>query len=110
MAVGAEKSKISTMKRTLAKLALIIFSLNPILAQEKANTAFAEEFLKAWKRHKVYTLRLAEAMPEEHLSYKLDNDTRSFGEVIMHVAGANYMFSSVASGQNNPKNRKRLSS
>lgn len=65
-------------------------------------TKFGEEFLKVWLRHKTYTLDIAKAMPEEHFNYKPTPDVRSFAEGLLHIAGANYAFSSMAKGVKSP--------
>ena len=44
----------------------------------------------------------AEKMPEENYSFKPADSVRSFGQVIGHVADAQYLFCSLASGEKNP--------
>ncbi|WP_162601174.1 DinB family protein [Occallatibacter savannae] len=44
----------------------------------------------------------AQKMPEENYSFKATPDVRSFGQLVGHVADANYMFCSMASGETNP--------
>lgn len=44
----------------------------------------------------------AEKMPEENYSFKPTPDVRSFGQLVGHVADANYMFCAQASGDANP--------
>ncbi len=41
-------------------------------------------------------------MPEEKYSFKPTPEVRSFGQLVGHVADANYMFCSQASGEPNP--------
>ena len=41
-------------------------------------------------------------MPEENYSFKPTPEVRSFGQLVGHVADANYMFCSQASGEPNP--------
>ncbi len=41
-------------------------------------------------------------MPEENYSFKPTPDIRSFGQLVGHVADANYMFCAQASGEPNP--------
>ena len=41
-------------------------------------------------------------MPEENYSFKPTPDIRSFGQLVGHVADANYMFCSQATGEANP--------
>jgi uncharacterized damage-inducible protein DinB len=47
-------------------------------------------------------VKAAEKMPEENYSFKATPDVRSFGQLVGHVADANYMFCSKASGEENP--------
>jgi uncharacterized damage-inducible protein DinB len=46
--------------------------------------------------------RAAEKMPEENYSFKPSPDVRSFGQIIGHVADAQYLFCSAALGEANP--------
>src|SRR5688572_17235097 len=39
-----------------------------------------------------YVVAAAEAMPEEHYAFKPTPDVRSFGELLGHMANANYNF------------------
>ena len=41
-------------------------------------------------------------MPEENYAFKATPDVRSFGQLVGHVADANYMFCSKAAGEDNP--------
>ena len=41
-------------------------------------------------------------MPEENYSFKPTPEVRTFGQLVGHVADANYMFCSKASGEANP--------
>ncbi|HEV2964533.1 MAG TPA: DinB family protein [Candidatus Angelobacter sp.] len=47
-------------------------------------------------------VRSAEKMPEENYSFKPTASVRSFGQIIGHVADAQYMFCSAALGEKNP--------
>jgi uncharacterized damage-inducible protein DinB len=47
-------------------------------------------------------VRAAEKMPEENYSFKPTPEVRSFGQLVGHVADANYMFCALAQGQPNP--------
>jgi len=44
----------------------------------------------------------AAKMPEENYAFKPTPDVRSFGQLVGHIADANYMFCSQASGEANP--------
>jgi uncharacterized damage-inducible protein DinB len=47
-------------------------------------------------------VRAAEKMPEENYSFKPTPDVRSFGQLVGHVADANYNFCAMAIGEPNP--------
>ncbi len=47
-------------------------------------------------------VRTAELMPEENYSFKPSEDVRSFGQILGHVADAQYFFCSIALGEKSP--------
>ncbi len=51
---------------------------------------------------KDWLIRSAEQVPEEHYSFRPTPEVRSFGELIGHVANANYLFCAGATGEDNP--------
>ena len=51
---------------------------------------------------KLWVLGSAEKMPEENYSFKPADTVRSFGQIIGHVADAQYLFCSIALGEKNP--------
>ena len=65
---------------------------NPITVSEKGLYLFMSSAV----------VRAAEKMPEENYSFKPTPDVRSFGQLVGHVADANYMFCAQASGETNP--------
>src|SRR6202789_4170233 len=67
-------------------------SSNPISASEKGfYTLVSGEVVAA-----------AEKMPEENYSFKPTPDVRSFGQLVGHLADAQYLFCSTALGEPNP--------
>ncbi|HYM13533.1 MAG TPA: DinB family protein [Bryobacterales bacterium] len=46
--------------------------------------------------------RAAEKMPEEEYAFKPDPAVRSFGQILGHIADANYLFCAPVLGENNP--------
>src|SRR5438132_10443727 len=46
--------------------------------------------------------RAAEKMPEVQYAFKPDPAVRSFGQILGHIADANYLFCSTVLGENNP--------
>lgn len=65
---------------------------NPITISEKGLYSFVSGAV----------VSAAQKMPEENYSFKPTPDVRSFGQLVGHVADANYMFCSQASGEANP--------
>ena len=65
---------------------------NPITVSEKGLYSFVSNAV----------VSAAQKMPEENYSFKPTPDVRSFGQLVGHVADANYMFCSQASGEANP--------
>ena len=51
---------------------------------------------------KGYLTRAAEKMPEEHYGFQPTKDVRSFGQLVGHVADANYGFCAAAAGEKPP--------
>ena len=65
---------------------------NPISASEKGLYGFISNA----------AVRAAEKMPEENYSFKPTPEVRSFGQLVGHVADANYSFCAQAAGEPNP--------
>jgi uncharacterized damage-inducible protein DinB len=77
------------------------------LAQEKPAAPAPENPLSTWNkkaygRVKDTLLRSAQKMPEENYSFKPTDTVRSYGQIIGHVADAQYLFCSLALGEKNP--------
>lgn len=89
------------MKRLLS-----IFSL--LLVMHSAGAQNAAQMLKDWERAKAYTAEYIAAMPEDGVGYKPAADVRSFAEQMLHIAAANFMFASGATGKANPQQGKDL--
>jgi uncharacterized damage-inducible protein DinB len=67
-------------------------SANPITASEKGLYSFISGAVVA----------AAQKMPEENYAFKPTPEVRSFGQIVGHVADANYMFCALGSGEPNP--------
>ena len=75
-------------------------------AQEKP-TINPENPLTSWNkmayaRVKGILLKSAEKMPEENYSFKPVDTVRNYGQILGHVADAQYLFCSIALGEKNP--------
>ena len=69
------------------------------VAQDNPLSAFNK---RAYGQVKVWLLGSAEKMPEENYSFKPTDAVRSFGQVVGHVADAQYLFCSAVLGEKNP--------
>src|SRR6201987_5330334 len=56
----------------------------------------------AYTRVKGIVVRSADKMPEENFSFKPVDTVRSYGQIVGHVADAQYLFCSLALGEKNP--------
>ena len=95
--------------RTILRIVMVCLFVpaGVILAQEKPAAAAPENPLSAWNkkantRVKDILLRSAQNMPEENYSFKPTDAVRSYGQIIGHVADAQYLFCSMALGEKNP--------
>ena len=52
-----------------------------------------------WNRMKETLVKTAEKMPEENYAFKPTPEVRSFGQLVGHVADANFMFASLSAGE-----------
>jgi uncharacterized damage-inducible protein DinB len=85
---------------------LCAFAL-PAAAQPPAQGAApADPFSKALKASfdtvSGYLIKSAEKMPEANFSFKPTPEVRSFGEILGHVANAQYSYCARAKGEKNP--------
>jgi len=98
--------------RTLLRTLLIgLLAPAAALAQENPPKAAVvptpDNPLSAWNkvaygRVKDILLRSAEKVPEENYNFKPTEAVRSFGQIVGHVADAQYLFCSIELGEKNP--------
>jgi len=61
-----------------------------------------EAITPLYEMSKGWLIKSAEQMPEANWSFKPTPEVRSFGEIIGHVADANFMFCSIVLGEKSP--------
>jgi uncharacterized damage-inducible protein DinB len=88
------------MQRLLPTILLCLVAL-PALAQQPANP-FSAMNKRGYERTKGILLRSAEKMPEENYSFKPVDTVRNFGQIIGHLADAQFLFCSTVSGEKAP--------
>jgi hypothetical protein len=59
-------------------------------AQPKKQKTLTEALLENWNDVGKRLVTMAEDWPEQNYSYRLKPETRTFQEVILHIAGSNY--------------------
>jgi len=87
------------MRTVLRVLLICLVVPAALLAQDNPLSSWNK---KAYSRVKDILLRSAEKMPEENYSFKPTDAVRSYGQILGHVADAQYMFCSIALGEQNP--------
>ncbi len=84
----------------LALAALIASGVAPIRAQDGAASSPAVSTSRAlWEPMIGYITTAAEELPESTYSYKPTPEVRSFGQLVGHVAGAQYLICAAALGE-----------
>jgi uncharacterized damage-inducible protein DinB len=88
-------------------LTCLLLPVGVALAQEKPAAPAPPNPLSTWNKYaysrvKDILLRSAEKMPEENYSFKPIDTVRSYGQIVGHVADAQYAFCSIALGEQNP--------
>ena len=91
------------MQKLLPTLLLCLLAL-PAFSQEKqsSDNPFSTINQRGYERTKGILLRSAEKMPEENYDFKPVDTVRTYGQIIGHLADAQYLFCSTASGEKNP--------
>src|SRR5262245_11385956 len=80
--------------------ALAVVSGPAALAQKPSPVAAA--VTDAWNQAKRNIVDSAKQMPEDGYLFRPVESVRSFGQILAHVAGANYVFCSAARGEKTP--------
>ena len=80
----------------------LVVSLSLIAAPLAAQTGAVAGMGTVYNVAKGYVTKSAEVMDEANYSFKATAEVRSFGQIIGHIANANYMFCSMALGEKSP--------
>jgi uncharacterized damage-inducible protein DinB len=85
------------MKRLSLSLALSLFAV-PAFGQAAAPVTGVGTAKQVWEMSANYVIKSAEQMPEADYAFKPVATVRSFGQLLGHVAGSQYMFCAIAMG------------
>jgi uncharacterized damage-inducible protein DinB len=76
--------------KTLLTVALCLLTSSAYSQNPKINSVLdMQDFLHDWEISKQFTLDVANAMPAEFYDFKPNPEEMSFGQQIVHIAGAN---------------------
>lgn len=81
---------------------VIVVMLGASQAQAPDTTTQSGGARATYEMIKRYVLGSAEKMPAEHFAFEPTPEVRNFGEVLAHIADANYLLCSPALGEANP--------
>src|SRR5215470_10681296 len=81
---------------TLLILTCAVQAQTPDLKSASGYPKMVQKQVTAWIE------RASEKMPEEEYAFRPDPAVRSFGQMLGHVADANYSFCSIVLGETNP--------
>jgi uncharacterized damage-inducible protein DinB len=79
---------------------LLLLLASPVAAQ--STDPISQAIRQAWNDAKANLQQSAELMPEPDYSFKPTESVRTFGQILAHVAGANYEFCAAAKGEKSP--------
>jgi uncharacterized damage-inducible protein DinB len=86
------------MKRSTLMFAAAVFAL-PLAAEAQTGNAAVTTSRALWQQLTGYITTAAEEAPESLYAYKPTPEVRSFGQLIGHVAGAQYLICAAALGE-----------
>src|SRR5579862_8063787 len=89
------------MRNRLTKMALIASLLTSVMWAQTAGKVLtsSQALLESWNDVGRKLIAMAEDFPEDQYDFKPVPAQRSFAEQLLHVAGSNYLFTSVAKGE-----------
>jgi uncharacterized damage-inducible protein DinB len=95
-----ERKKMRNRLTVVCAAACVAFALVvvPVWAQTAANP-FTSALKMSYDRIKDYVTKSAEQMSEANYAFKPTPEVRSFGQLIAHVADANFMMCSAVAGE-----------
>jgi uncharacterized damage-inducible protein DinB len=91
------------MPKLLPIILLCVIAM-PAVSQEKqsSDNPFSTSNKRGYERTKGILLRSADKMPEENYGFKPVDTVRTYGQIIGHLADAQYLFCATASGEKIP--------
>ena len=88
--------------RALTGLTAVLVTLLAGPAAAQTSDSISQAIRQAWDDAKGNLRQSAELIPEADLGFKPTEQVRTFGQILAHVAGANYVFCSAAKAEKSP--------
>ena len=89
--------------RVLAAAIVVLGTMGSGALQAQTANPLSAGAKRTYDIIKGYVTKAAAKMPEEHYSFKPTPDVRSFGQLVAHIADANYGFCSAVLGEKPPE-------
>jgi uncharacterized damage-inducible protein DinB len=83
-------------------LVVVVFVACSVAGSAQGPQPIAEALRANWDGAKKNIVQSADVMPEANYSFKPVDTVRTFGQILGHVAGANYVFCAAAKGEKSP--------
>ena len=96
------------MKLTIFTLAIAMAVPSLASAQPPSSDPISQSIRNAWAAAKRNITESADQMPEADYAFKPVDTVRSFGAILAHVAGANYVFCAPARGDKTAYEEDRI--
>lgn len=91
--------------RAISSVVLLVLALAPSArAQTASANPVSQSFKKAWESARRNIQESAVQMPEDGYAFKPVDSVRTFGQILGHVAGVNYLYCGAAKGDKTARN------
>ena len=85
---------------SLVVIMITVMPLAPLVAQ--GGDPISQAIQEAWAGAKLNITESAQQIPEDGYGFRPVETVRTFGQILAHIAGANYLFCAAAKGEKSP--------
>jgi uncharacterized damage-inducible protein DinB len=90
------------IQRLLTASVVLLLVPGVAIAQKPESNPVSDSIREGWNGAKNNIAGAAQVMPEGKFTFKPVDTVRTFGQIVAHIAGANYIFCSTARGEKSP--------
>jgi uncharacterized damage-inducible protein DinB len=94
--------KVPIRVHSVAVAVVVGWSTVGVVSQSPSANPVSQAIKEGWNSAKQNIAGSAKVMPEDKYNFKPVASVRTFGEIIAHIAGANYIFCAAARGEKSP--------